>query len=479
MPRVRILVLPVLCAVVLGADLEGRVHDASVRTARRITSVALKAEKQDQHATARRLFERAVALDPDNRIARGKLGFKKVKGAWTRDSATAAAVDAWDDTDPDRAAKLRAERGQLEEAHAQEILKLAEKWGTPETARSPLLALLDELPRMEAVHVALGHEKIGGVYVRPELTDFARALPQRLAAWSACRTPGIAEPTGKTLAFPGAGKPAAVARVGAREVAAASTREPSTQFAAQTECPQKFARLLLGADARIWDPSPVYFLPLKQYREFITSRHADEPTRERHLRYAVYRAKDCVVVRAASFALALDLYAHNVGYFTASNTSSPKREDGKPDTNRYAWWHEGLGLLLSLELLDTAETWFSSDRESTGKAKPTLPLPTTRTRASCLAYLRGQLLDGVLPPMREIWANSLNNLDRVRALQAWSFVRFLALYDPEAFRRLPAALQEQEKGAQVERAARALEKAFGKPADELERLWRVYLLELS
>ncbi|MHC4846996.1 MAG: hypothetical protein ACYTEG_00900, partial [Planctomycetota bacterium] len=247
--------------------------------------------------------------------------------------------------------------------------------------------------------------------------------------------------------FPGDATSGSVARIGAREVVAASTPEQSKAFAAHSECPQKFARLLLGDDADIWDPSPVYFLSATQYRDFIYDRHG-KGARERRVKYAVYRA-------------------------------SPKKADGKRDTNRYAWFREGLGLLLSLELLDSAECWFSSSTESAGKAKPTLPLPANRTRASCLAYLRGQLLDGVLPPLREIWGNSLNNLDRVRALQAWSFVRFLALYDPPAFKRLPPALQEQGSGAQVERTTKALEKAFGKPAAELERLWRIYLLELS
>jgi tetratricopeptide (TPR) repeat protein len=476
---VRLLVVIFFCSVALAADLEERLRQADVRIARRFSTLALKADKLGQRASARRIFERALVLDPKNRIARGKLGYKKSGGEWVRPSGVAIEIDAWEDSDPDRAAKLRDERGKLEQMRAREVLKLTGKWGTPETARPALLALLDNLPRMEAVHVALGHEKIGAVYVRHELTDFMRAMPQRMDRWTACRKPGVAELTGESIDLPGITMPSAVARIGTREVVAASTPEQSKNFAAHSACPQKFVRLLLGDDASIWDPSPVYFLSAIQYRDFIHARHADEKTRKQRVKYAVYRGKDCVAVRMMTFELALDLYAHNVGFFTASRTASPKKADGKRDTNRYAWFREGLGLLLSLELLDSAECWFSSSTESAGKAKPTLPLPANRTRASCLAYLRGQLLDGVLPPLREIWGNSLNNLDRVRALQAWSFVRFLALYDPPAFKRLPPALQEQGSGAQVERTTKALEKAFGKPAAELERLWRIYLLELS
>ena len=377
----RILVVTALCSVALAADLGERLRQADVRIARRFSTLALKAEKLGQRATARRLFERVLALDPESRIARGKLGFKKTGGAWVRPSRSAIEIEAWEDTDPDRADKLRGERRNLEMVRAREVLKLTGKWGTPETTRPPLLALLDSLPRMEAVHVALGHEKIGAVHVRPELTDFVRALPQRMARWTACRKPGVAELTGIGIDFPGVAIPSAVARIGTREVVATSSPEQSKNFAAHSDCPQKLVRLLLGDDANIWDPSPVYFLSATQYRDFIHGRHADEKTRKQRVKYAVYRAKDCVAVRMMTFELALDLYAHNVGFFTASRTASPKKADGKRDTTRYAWFREGLGLLLSLELLDSAECWFSSGSESAGKAKPTLPLPAKRTRA--------------------------------------------------------------------------------------------------
>ena len=475
----RKLVVLVLCSMAFGSEVDDRVRQADVRAARRMASLGLRALKEKQAAFGRRTLERVVALDPGNRIARGKLGFKKKKGEWVRPSGVEIEIAAWSDSDAARVSKLRAEMRKLEMARAQEIVKLVERYGSPETARPHLLSVLETLPRMEAIHVALGHEKIGGVYVRHELTDFARALPQRMAKWVACRTVGKAELSGKTMTFPGVAEPSAVARIGTREVVSDSTPEESQSYAAHTECAQRLVRLLLGEDAKVWDPSPVYFLTPIRYRDFIYDRHKDEATRKGRVKYAVYRAKDCVVVRVSTFENAIDVYAHNVGFFTASRTASPKKADGKPDTSRYAWFREGLGLMLSLELFDSAECWFSSEGESTGKAKPTLPVPETRTRKSCLAYLRGQMLDGTLPSMREIFGNSLNNLDRVRALQAWSFLRFLALYDPVGFRGLPAALQEQTSGAQADRALQAIQRAFGKPASALERLWRIYLLELT
>ena len=81
--------------------------------------------------------------------------------------------------------------------------------------------------------------------------------------------------------------------------------------------------------------------------------------------------------------------------------------------------------------------------------------------------------------MREVFGSSLNNLDRFRAIYAWTFVRFLALYDPDGFRAFPKALRAETEGAQADRALRAIEKAFGKKADVLLALWRAYLLELT
>jgi hypothetical protein len=140
---------------------------------------------------------------------------------------------------------------------------------------------------------------------------------------------------------------------------------------------------------------------------------------------------------------------------------------------------EGYGLHLSLDLFDSAETWFVSGGESAGKTTTTLPLPARLTRAACLAHVRDQLYDGSLPPLREIVGNTLNNLDKTRALQAWTFVRFLALYDPEASRSLPGALRGRTEDSKVGRSEGALQEAFGIDVAQLDSLWQAYLLELA
>lgn len=88
--RLRPLLLAALITTSASADeLDSRLAQGDVRIARRLASVALKADKGKQQATARRLFERVMELDPENTIARGKLGFKKVSGSWSRSSADA------------------------------------------------------------------------------------------------------------------------------------------------------------------------------------------------------------------------------------------------------------------------------------------------------------------------------------------------------------------------------------------------------
>lgn len=475
-----LLAVPLLLGAAAGAEESAaRFARADRQAAGRFLSLALRAEKLEQGATARRLFERVIELDPDHATARRRLGYRRVDRAWTRASADAAAVDRLANTDPKKVLGLRKERLKLEQRHANEILRLATKYATPAEARPRIEALLAHVPRSEAVHKALGHERIGKRRVRPELTAYVRAERGRVAAWEACRQPGDAYATKETLHFPGLQEPKPVLRVVQRLVASGYTRGNTLYLARRTECPHALMRVVLGDDVKRWDRSPVYFLSRVQYEAFIRHRHKDTETRKRKLRFSTYDGQDCYAQKTGNLAVALDLYAHAAGFWTMGRLASPEKPGGGRDYDRYSWLKEGFGLLLSLAIFDTAHSWFTSRTESTGKAPPTLPLPETRSRAVSLAYIRDQLYDGALPPLREILGNSLNNLDRFRALEAWTFVRFLALYDPAAFRRLPAALRAQTEGPQVDRSERALSAAFGKDARELERLWRIWLLELS
>ena len=89
------------------------------------------------------------------------------------------------------------------------------------------------------------------------------------------------------------------------------------------------------------------------------------------------------------------------------------------------------------------------------------------------------MLDGRAYPLREVCSKSLNNLDFCASMQAYTFVRFLYLYDPARVRRLPRALRAQAAGPQADRADRALREVFGKGLAELECFWRAFVVEIE
>ncbi len=474
-------------ALILGLALVGQAEPGAFDQRRaaldrsyagRFLALALAAEKEGQEATARRLFERILDLDGDHGIARGRLAFSRRGAGWTRSSLEEAALQGRSDRDPARVEEFRDRRRVLEEARANELARLALRTASPDERAEVLVGLLAFAPRAEEVHRALGHERIGEAWVRTELSAMARAMPRRLAAWADCRGATETRRTGETLAFAGLTPGRAILAVGDRRVASGLPRGEGASLASLTEASHRLLRLLFGDEAPRCDPSPVYFLDANQYRAFVHSRHPEHAIRTRKLRFSTYRARDCCAFRAPPQD-AIDLYAHSVGFWTVEALLATSEKGTQADDDAHSWFKEGLGLLLTLELFDTARSWFTSRTESTGKAQPTLPLPEERTVRNCLRYLEGQLYDGALPSLREIWANSLNNLDRVRAIVAWSFLRFLALFDPDGFRRFPESLRAPAPGPPVERAERALAAAFGRPAEELERLWRAWLLELA
>lgn len=104
--------------------------------------------------------------------------------------------------------------------------------------------------------------------------------------------------------------------------------------------------------------------------------------------------------------------------------------------------------------------------------------PKLRTRRNCLAYVREHLLHGVHYPLREVFGRTLNNLDLLASLEAWTFVRFLILYDAEGFRIFTRELRRQVEGPLPDRVDRALGRAFDKGTAGLEPLWRAFTLEI-
>jgi hypothetical protein len=460
-----------------GDNLEEALRKSDRRFARTFLQLGLKADGAGQRATARRIYERVLELHLDEATARRKLGYAKRHGIWRREGATGARVGLRKDSDPRQAELFRLRRADLERERAGAILALVRKRDDPAGARPCLLAVLRYAPRADGVHQALGHQRIDNRWVRPELMGLARAEAGRVAAWRACAAPARVERTGHHR-IDGVMAVQTSATVGKREVVSAFGEENTGFLAARTEPVFRFMRLTLAKEPKLFDPTPVYFLDQARYSALVRARHKDHEQQRLRLRIAEYWGGDCHAFWVDDKPHALDLYAHSIAFHNIRFRTLPA-EPQKAGLGEYAWLAEGYGLLASLELFDSALNFFVSSTESSAKVATTTPLPERLDRRTATAFVREQLLEKALPPLRELLASSLNNLDKVRALQAWSFVRFLALYDPEGFKRLPAILKEQKTDGRLARSQQALRRAFGADWKELARLWRTYVLELS
>jgi hypothetical protein len=223
----------------------------------------------------------------------------------------------------------------------------------------------------------------------------------------------------------------------------------------------------------------VIWLTAPHFEAFVKSRHADPEEQKRRLRADNYRF-ETFALRTME-ANANDIYAHNVAFFTVQDLSAPLLlgDRKKRDLGVYAWWKEGFGYFVTLELWDTATSSFVSYAESHAKSKATLPPLAVKNTRTLVDWMRELVVRREGHTIEEVVAKSLNGLDFVASIQAATFVRFLALFDPAAFQALPGALRAREQGAQAERVDAALQSAYGKGLDELAALWRAWLLEVA
>ncbi len=197
--------------------------------------------------------------------------------------------------------------------------------------------------------------------------------------------------------------------------------------------------------------------------------HPDPAKARLYSRYGDYLSEDFYAIRVWSAADAADRYAHAAGHLTMNARTG----------RVYPWLAEGFGYFCSLELFDRGYISFVSLTASSRKIKFTRPPPGKKTRVACMKWVREQMQAGRAYALRDVCARTLNNLDFCASMQAYSFVRFLILLDPEAMKRLPDVLRKQEGGAQVRRTDMALRETFGKGIDQLAPLWRAFVLEIT
>jgi hypothetical protein len=245
-------------------DLAGIVRKVEKRTVSNLLLLAKYAAQEDLQATARRIHERVLELDPENRIARARLGFRRVQDEWVREDGVSKEVAARKDGDAALGKKQQAAWERAEEKHLREVVRVCVKHGTLAQRRPILEPLLARLPRRTDLHEALGHVQVGDNYARPGMVEMVKLMPWRLQIWHnratgpvtvtrsdfAGRVPGLADEPVYYLAD---GSDVATTLEAGREIAVAVART------------QAFLRLLLGDEARRWQPSPVLFLQAKPY----------------------------------------------------------------------------------------------------------------------------------------------------------------------------------------------------------------------
>jgi len=460
-------------------DLPGIVRKVEKRTVANLPLLAKYAAQEDLHATARRIRERVLELDADNRIARARLGFRRLDGEWLREDAVAKEVAARKDGDEALGEKQQAAWQRAEAKHLQEVIRVCVKYGTLEQRRPILEPMLARMPRCADLHEALAHVKVGDNYARPGMVEMVKLMPWRLQVWHKQAT-GPVTVTRSDFArrIPGLEDDLVYYRAEGSDVTC--TLGAGQEVAVAVARTQAFLRLLLGENASRWQPSPVLFLQAKPYAALVRALHPDADAFKLYARFENYEHRDFYAIRVYAVGDAAERYAHGAGFHTMFRLAVPPAPGARhgPDTRCYAWLLEGFGYLVGLELFDRAYVSFVSIEETATKRAYTRPPPAKLTRANCLAWLREQVLDGRAYSLREVCSKSLNNLDFCASMQAYTFLRFLFLEDPARAQRLPPALRARTGGPQADRTDRALREVFGSGLAELERFWRAFVVEI-
>jgi hypothetical protein len=456
-------------------DLDAAIARLDRGLADRIVSVGRKAKASGQKAAARAAFERALVLVPDHASARSELGYTRKVASWERPATREREVAAWRDADPRKADVFAREIDAILAGRTAGVLDACRAHGTPVTSRPHLLRLLEADPDLEEAHKLLGHERIGGRYVRPELAELARALPERLHDWDGRRR-ARAEAVAMAEPFPLAAAPRAITvyEVGGRwRVGLDLDRAEAEQLASRTEATYALLERLYGRDLRGGFP-PVLLLGPGLWRAFLDERIPDAAQRSAVLRENLYVGAECVAMPRETAEAKLDGFGYLVASQAAMAASSPVGPDRQP-TRAQPWYQQGIAYLVTLEAYETAlsMTWA---RESMARVKDPPPLPPTR--AGCADWVRRAIRQGTAFQMKDLLGKPHNELPMAACIQVGSFLRFLHLYDADAARRLPAAMREAE-GSQAEVARKAFEAAFGKGVEDLEALWRGFVLEVD
>jgi len=450
-------------------------------TARRLVRLSREAEQTESLAALRVILERAIELQPGNSRARKGLRFVAVRKTkeWKRSLDDQVEISKWKDKDPAAGARFIEDARELEHWRSRRYVRLYLRQPEGKRNKAILERLLVLTPREPALHEALGHPKIGDIHVRPELVDFVRKRRTVEKRWAACRKL-VFEANPLETPFDVAGVPNELPTVlcEGQEFVSTFTDVETVRIAIEAQRSYAFIARLLGTKVEPWAPYRFCLLDSIGYRRMIYALHDDPDEQATRLNFSSYEHADYLALQADTVDKALDTVSHTIGYKTMQLMIAPGDGDDR-DIDAYAFMKEGFGYLVSLEMYNSATTWFHSGAESSRKVRAPVPPPEEKTIATCTRWLQAQAGKNQLLPLPQVFGRTLNNLDFLTSMQAWSFLRFLAIYDPAAFRNFPLFLREKEEAPYPERVAKSLEESFEKKPAELERLWRAWLLEIE
>ncbi|MEM8885195.1 MAG: hypothetical protein AAGD14_14100 [Planctomycetota bacterium] len=476
----RVWMAVLLAASVASAEtpLDKSIEKIDRKTATRMANIARMAERAKQLATARRLYERALKLNTNHSTARRRLGFRKVKGSWDRTREKRGEVNSRKDTDAAEVRKVRDRAQKAEQWRAAEVVKAVGKHSSIEDERDLLLDLLRRTPRSVEVHEALGHRRHQGLYIRPEFEDAYVEMPAIVKRWRlAARHENLSRPTGKSLRVPGHRGTVMLYEVEDMLVSGWFKEPWPRVFADQSAVPYRFLRALFGKDGiEPWKPETLLYVGAQTYKRIIDAS-VPRADRKKYYAWAAFPHDDFYAFWVDSSNEALHAWTHSAVFYSAYYATTPDGSEAKQQ--HFDWFLEGCGYLASLEVADWAGTGFSSSAGTGGKVRYSVPPPEERDRAHVEPWLRAQLMDGLALSLPDLCNRSLNQLDLLASLQAASFVRFLAIWDEKAFRRLPMMLRIAKGKNSRDRTELALKACFGKGFRELEPLWLAFTLEID
>ncbi len=480
------LVLLGFLAPSLRADRAASLEKIDSVFANKMSWLARTAFRNGSRASAISIWRRVLEVVPEHRESHIKLGFRKRDGAWVERAEAKERLAAAKDADWAETRRVARDRQKIEDWRIDQVIEVCQAHQKEPGWKDPMMRLLGQAPRNAKLHRALGHERIGDSYARPELAPIVRNMVKTVAAWAKIR----AQKTNLRLArdtydLPGY-RALPMVRLGKRYVLHDGPSFDAKEIARASAHAAQFVDEMIQKPGGSWTPRISVFVNPAGYRAVLEAISPEPTALARRLKYQNFSNENFYMWRCESVAMAMDAFSHRCAYRTMARIAAPvlpgQDKDvkvPKRDLRANAWLREGFGYFASLELFNTAMTRTVST-SATERKRYTRDAPhfKLRNRLTIIDWVGEQVAAGVHVPLTDLVGQSLNNLDELGSFQAYTFLRFLYFVEPQATADFFVVLSEQTEGAPFVRVDRALRRTHGRSLKELERLWRLFLLEI-